>query len=89
MTTAATNKAATVQTILQQYHRASSNNCVVSGGGVVINKHKTLPWIHAKGNKNNFLFPVKPMAMVYRAKYLEGLKKMIASQLMGCKSVCN
>ena len=54
-------------------------HCIVSGGGVVTNKNKSLRWVHAKGNQFNFIFPVKAMAIVYRAKYLEGLKKMVAS----------
>jgi hypothetical protein len=64
-------------------------HCIVSGGGLVTNKDKTVRWIHAKGNKNNFLFPVKAMAVVYRAKYLEGLKKMIASGAVTASSVSN
>lgn len=54
-------------------------HCIVSGGGVVTNKNKTLRWVEAKGNKYRFIFPVKAMAIVYRAKFLEALKKMMAS----------
>lgn len=64
-------------------------HCIVSGGGMVTNKHTTLRWIPAKGNENRFLFPVKAMAVVYRTKYLEGLKKMIASGSVNAKEGCN
>lgn len=52
-------------------------HCIVSGGGMADTKNN-VKWKNATGNKNNFLFPVKAMAIVYRAKYLQGLKKMIA-----------
>lgn len=52
-------------------------HCIVSGGGITNTKNKLL-WKNATGNKNNFLFPVKAMANVYRAKYLQQLKKLIA-----------
>jgi len=51
-------------------------HCIVSGGGITDTKNK-LQWKNAAGNKNNFLFPVKAMAIVCRAKYLQGLKKLI------------
>lgn len=60
-------------------------HCIVSGGGMAttIEKNKNNSskafWKNAVGNKNNFLFSVKAMAIVYRAKYLEGLKKLIAN----------
>ncbi len=60
-------------------------HCIVSGGGMATtlqkNKNNTdkVFWKNAVGNKNDFLFPVKAMAIVYRAKYLQGLKKLIAS----------
>lgn len=60
-------------------------HCIVSGGGMATtiqkNKNNTTKvyWKNAVGNKNDFLFSVKAMAIVYRAKYLEGLKKLIAS----------
>lgn len=59
-------------------------HCIVSGGGMAAtiqkNKNNSIKvyWKNAVGNKNNFLFPVKAMAIVYRSKYLEGLKKLIA-----------
>ena len=59
-------------------------HCIVSGGGMntTIQKNKNnaakVYWKNASGNKNSFLFPVKAMAIVYRAKYLEGLKNLIA-----------
>ena len=60
-------------------------HCIVSGGGMAAtlqkNKNNTPKafWKNATGNKNDFLFPVKAMAMVYRTKYLQGFKKLIAS----------
>jgi hypothetical protein len=36
-------------------------------------------WKNAKGNKNNFLFSGDAKAIVYRAKYLQGLKILIAN----------
>ncbi len=60
-------------------------HCIVSGGGMATtiqkNKNNTtkLYWKNTTGNKNNFLFPVKAMAIVYRAKFLESLKKLIAN----------
>lgn len=52
-------------------------HCIVSGGGIA-NTKNNVKWKNATGNKNNFLFPVKAMANVYRAKYLQQLKKLIA-----------
>ena len=60
-------------------------HCIVSGGGMATtlqqNKKNSTKvyWKNATGNKNNFLFPVKAMAIVYRAKFLEGIKKLTAS----------
>jgi len=53
-------------------------HCIVSGGGVTDVK-KEVQWKNAKGNKNNFLFSEDAMAIVYRAKYLQGLKILIAN----------
>jgi hypothetical protein len=59
-------------------------HCIVSGGGMAttIQKNKAgeptkVYWKNAIGNKNNFLFPIKAMAIVYRAKFLQGLKEQI------------
>jgi hypothetical protein len=49
-------------------------HCIVSGGGITTDNR----WKHAKRNSYRFLFPVKAMAVVYRAKFVEGLKGMIA-----------
>jgi len=53
-------------------------HCIVSGGGITDAK-KEVQWKNAKGNKNNFLFSENAMAIVYRAKYLQGLKTLIAN----------
>jgi len=51
-------------------------HCVVSGGG--INKTKDgLKWKDGTRNKDDFLFPVKALAIVFRAKYLQALKNLI------------
>lgn len=55
-------------------------HCIVSGGGIVANKDQPLKWVNGKRNKDDFLFPVKAMAIVYRAKYLEALSGLIADQ---------
>lgn len=55
-------------------------HCIVSGGGIIANKDKTVRWVNAKRNDDDFLFPVKAMAIVYRAKYLEALSRLIADQ---------
>jgi hypothetical protein len=52
-------------------------HCIVSGGGITGAK-KEIQWKYATGNKNNFLFPIKAMAIVYKAKFLQGLKTLIA-----------
>lgn len=49
-------------------------HCIVSGGGITTDNL----WKHAKRNIYRFLFPVKAMGAVYRAKFVEGLKGMIA-----------
>ncbi|MBK6481141.1 MAG: transposase [Saprospiraceae bacterium] len=52
---------------------------MVSGGGMIKTKDGMI-WKNAVRNKDDFLFPVKAMAIVFRAKYLHGLKKLIANQ---------
>lgn len=61
-------------------------HCIVSGGGIVpaaINgtagSTDLLTWRHAKRIQDNFLFPVNAMRVVFRAKYLEGLKSLHAN----------
>lgn len=54
-------------------------HCVVSGGGMLKTKDGVI-WKNAVRNKDDFLFPVKAMAMVFRVKYLQGLKKLIANK---------
>ena len=49
-------------------------HCIVSGGGTT----KDNTWKEAKKNSYRFLFPVKAMHTVYRAKFLQSLEKMIA-----------
>jgi len=49
-------------------------HCIVSGGGVT----KDNCWKQGKNNDRDFLFPVKAMSIVYRAKFLQTLRQMIA-----------
>ena len=49
-------------------------HCIVSGGGITADNL----WKHAKRNSYRFLFPVKAMGVVYRAKFVERLQQMIA-----------
>ncbi len=46
-------------------------HCIVPGGGIAGTK-----WIAAKG-KNKYLFPVKAMSKVFRARFAEALRKKI------------
>ncbi len=45
-------------------------HCIVPGGGV----SPQMKWKHAKG-KGKYLFPVKAMSKVFRARFVEGLRK--------------
>ncbi len=54
-------------------------HCIVSGGGMIKTKNN-VTWRNAVRNKDDFLFPVKAMAIVFRAKYLQGLKKRIENR---------
>jgi hypothetical protein len=47
-------------------------HCIVPGGGIT----PSGKWKAVKG-KNKFLFPVKAMAKVFRAKFAQGLRKQI------------
>jgi hypothetical protein len=49
-------------------------HCIVSGGGIT----KDNTWKETKKNHYRFLFPVKGMHAVYRAKFLQSLQQMIA-----------
>jgi hypothetical protein len=53
-------------------------HAIVSGGGIT----KGLRWKEALKNDWRFLFPVKAMAMVYRARYLKGLKRLINHRII-------
>ncbi len=58
-------------------------HCIVSGGGIVLPSpsHGEGPgvrWKDAKKNNYRFLFPLKAMHTVYRAKFLQSLQQMIA-----------
>jgi hypothetical protein len=48
-------------------------HCIVSGGGITDDN----AWKDATKNEWRFLFPVKAMSIVYRAKFLQALKQMI------------
>lgn len=50
-------------------------HCIVSGGGITSDN----AWRAATKNDWRFLFPVKAMSNVYRAKFLQALKNMIDS----------
>jgi hypothetical protein len=51
-------------------------HCIVSGGGITMANE----WKEATKNDWQFLFPVKAMKMVYRAKFMEGLAKLIENK---------
>lgn len=48
-------------------------HCIISGGGITADNS----WRGATKNDWRFLFPVKAMSTVYRAKFLQALKQMI------------
>jgi hypothetical protein len=50
-------------------------HCIVSGGGITNNNN----WKEATKNDCRFLFPVKAMSIVYRAKFLQVLQQMIST----------
>ena len=50
-------------------------HCIVSGGGITGDNG----WKEATKNQWRFLFPVKAMSTVYRAKFLQALKQMMDS----------
>lgn len=49
-------------------------HCIVSGGGIINGNE----WKEGIKNSYRFLFPVKAMQIVYRAKFLQALAQMIA-----------
>lgn len=51
-------------------------HCIVSGGGITGDN----TWKEAKKNTWLFLFPVKAMSIVFRAKFLQSLQEMIAKE---------
>lgn len=51
-------------------------HCIVSGGGITSDNR----WKEAKKNQWQFLFPVEAMSIVYRAKFLQALQKMITTK---------
>jgi hypothetical protein len=51
---------------------------IVSGGGLTV----AGKWKEAIRNKGRFLFPARAMAVVYRVKFLQGLKALLAKGLV-------
>lgn len=51
-------------------------HCIVSSGGIITTQSK-VQWKTARRNSSRFLFPVRAMGKVYRAKFLQGLVKLI------------
>jgi hypothetical protein len=51
-------------------------HCIVSGGGMV-QQQGGFRWVEGKKNDWRFLFPVKAMNKVFRAKFLQGLKYLV------------
>jgi hypothetical protein len=54
-------------------------HCIVSGGGIV-SQHNHMHWKQATKNDWQFLFPVKAMNKVFRGKFLQGLKLLLANK---------
>ena len=52
-------------------------HCIVSGGGIQ-QQQDALQWVQATKNDWRFLFPVKALNKVFRAKYLTGIKRLAA-----------
>jgi hypothetical protein len=53
-------------------------HCIVSGGGIIEGNL----WKNATKNQWRFLFPVKAMNQVYKAKFLQALRKLIDSSVV-------
>jgi len=47
-------------------------HCIVPGGGI----SSSIKWEHVRG-KGKYLFPVKAMSKVFRARFVEGLRKQM------------
>jgi hypothetical protein len=60
------------QTLSEHFHA----HCVVSGGGLTPDGGR---WRSVKRRRRPFLFPVRALSVVFRAKYLSGLAVMKAS----------
>jgi hypothetical protein len=60
-------------------------HCIVSGGGIANNN----TWRPGTKNDWQFLFPVKAMAVVYRAKFLQSLQRLITSKIVTPKAGTN
>ncbi len=56
-------------------------HCIVSGGGITTGNR----WKNAVNNDRRFLFPVKALSIVYRAKFLQALQQMINKKEVTCK----
>jgi hypothetical protein len=61
-------------------------HCIVSGGGMFPSppggEGPGMRWKNPKRIKDNFLFPVNAMRIVFRAKFLQGLKSLHENKLM-------
>ena len=57
-------------------------HCIVSGGGTVKNTGGSYSWKNAKRIKDGFLFPINAMRIVFRAKFLQGLKSLNENKLI-------
>jgi hypothetical protein len=53
-------------------------HCIVSGGGIIEGNE----WKNATKNQWRFLFPVKAMSQVYKAKFLQALRQLIDSSVV-------
>ncbi len=51
-------------------------HCIISGGGITAGNG----WKQATKSDWQFLFPVKAMGVVYRAKFLQGVKRLLANK---------
>lgn len=60
-------------------------HCIVSGGGWD-NTSTTPKWKGAVRNSHRFLFPVKAVSQVFRAKFLEGLKQLAATKAIAIEA---
>lgn len=61
-------------------------HCIVSSGGINTTPSK-LQWKTAHRNSSRFLFPLKAMSKVYRAKFLQGIKKLAQQKQLAVKDV--